>query len=68
MRMRRNVATEPTEINELSERVLGLIGAYSTGAVLEAHELRRARGVARAEAARPGEAGYVKDGIFHVTE
>jgi len=66
--MHEKVATEPTEINELSERVLGLIAAYAAGAALDADELRRARGYASVETVRAGEAGYLKDGIFHVED
>ena len=68
MGMNEKVATEPTEIDELSERVLGLIAAYAAGAVLDADELQRARGHALVEAIRPGEAGYLEDGIYHVEE
>ena len=59
---------QPTEMEELSGRVLGIIGAYRMGAVLDARELD----MKPAPAARapepvivPGE-GYVRDGVYHV--
>jgi len=66
--MNERVATERTETNELSERVLGLIAAYAAGAALDVDELRRARGHASVETVRPGEAGYLKDGVYHVED
>ena len=66
--MDKKVATEPTEIDELSERALALVGAYGRGATLDVDELKRARGHASEETVLPGEAGYLKDGIYHVAE
>jgi len=68
MEMNKKIAMEPPEIDELRERALRLIGAYATGAVLDADELQRARGHESAETIRPGEAGYLKDGVYHVAE
>lgn len=59
----KSVDTEPTEIDELSERVLALIRAYSVDAVLDAGKLQPAR---EHPPVLPGEAGYLEDGIYHV--
>lgn len=68
MGMNKEVAMESPEIDGLSEPALGLIGAYAAGAVLDADELQRARGHASGETVLSGEAGYLKDGIYHVAE
>ena len=59
---------EPTEIEELSGRVLGIIDAYEMGAALEARDLD----LKTAPAAPPPEPvlvpgeGTITDGVYHV--
>ncbi len=66
-RRARTAETADTEPDELSERILGLIGTYAMGA-LDADELHRARVRPPAETAAPSNEGWVEDGIYHVAE
>ena len=59
---------EPTEIEELSGSVLGIISAYGMGAALDARDLN----LKTASADPPPEhvlvpdEGYIRDGVYHV--
>lgn len=54
---------------EMSGHVLGIIGAYRMGAVVEAQKLfpKRLPKTPREPAPRPAE-GYIRNGVYHVAE
>jgi hypothetical protein len=52
---------------ELSERVLGIIGTYGMGAALDPRHLyTKTPPDVSAQTVRPGPEGYVQDGVYHV--
>lgn len=59
---------EPTEIEELSGSVLGIISAYGMGAALDARDLnlKTAPGAPPPEHVLVPDGGYIKDGVYHV--
>ena len=60
---------EPTELEELSARVLGIIGAYEMGAALEARKLNPKIAPAATPPQPvlvPGEVGSIRDGVYHL--
>ena len=59
---------EATEIGELSERVLRIIGAYEMGGPIGARDPcpSTARAEASPEAVEMRDEGYIVDGMYHV--
>lgn len=61
---------EPTEIEELNGRVLGIIGAYGMGVALDARDLYlKTKTVPAAPPPEPvlmPHEGYIRDGVYHV--
>jgi hypothetical protein len=60
-------SVEPTEADEMSGRVLGIISAYRMGAVVEARDLcqKPVPEPVPEPTPRPAE-GYIRNGVYHV--
>jgi hypothetical protein len=57
---------KPTGLEELSERVLGLIGTYEMGAALDPRHLyTKTVAELSSQTVLPGPEGYVEDGVYH---
>ena len=68
--MRRTSATvEVTEPEEMSGRILGIIGSYRMRGVVETRNLCRKPAVAAVPEPMPRPAeGYIRNGVYHVAD
>ena len=66
-RMTQDVGTEP-ETNELSDRILGLIGAYEVSGTLDLVDVYPQARRPSAEPVAPHHEGFVEDGMYHPSE
>lgn len=61
--------TEPIEVEELSGRVLEIIGAYRMDAALDPRDLSsKTIAEVTAEPVFVANAGFVRDGVYHVAD
>jgi hypothetical protein len=62
-------STEPTEVEEMSGRVLEIIDAYRMGAAVDPRDLfLKSVPKAGPEPVRVAGEGYIRDGVYHVAD